>query len=113
VQPLLTAISNIALAHNWLNTSLVTLRLQSALVQAVPAGVSPLAQLPGITLDKAEELQWTKSAQGKKWIEKFAKADIEDNADLKEAKRVAGSWPRFEIVNAEFKGECRFDKADC
>ncbi|KAI9635000.1 Sec63 Brl domain-containing protein [Dioszegia hungarica] len=105
VQPLLTAISNISLAHGWLSTSLLSLRLQSALVQAIPAGSSPLAQLPGVSLDKAEELQWTKAAEGRRWIEKFAKADVADDVDLVEAKRVAEGWPRFEIVDAEFKVE--------
>lgn len=79
--------------------------MQSALVQAIPASSSPLSQLPGVSLDKAEELSWTKGAQGKKWIEKFAKADLEGDEDLVEAKKVAETWPRFEIVDAEFKGE--------
>lgn len=97
--------SNIALAHGWLGTSLLTLRLQSALVQAIPAGASPLAQLPGISLHHAEQLQWTKAAQGNRWIEKFAKIDAGEEEAIKIAKRVAETWPRFEIVNAEFKGE--------
>lgn len=105
VQPLLTAISNIALAQGWLGTSLLTLRLQSALVQAVPDGASPLAQLPGVSLDKAEELQYTKAAEGKRWIERFSKADVASDSDLTEAKKVAEHWPRFEIVDAHFKGE--------
>jgi hypothetical protein len=46
----------------------------------------------------------TNSAEGKRWLEKWVKADVEG---CEEAKRVARSWPRLEIVSAEFKGELR------
>jgi translocation protein SEC63 len=102
VQPILTALLNISLAHNWLATSLHCISLQPALVQALPPSVSPLAQLPGISPEQGFEQQVTNSAEGKRWLEKWVKADVEG---CEEAKRVARSWPRLEIVSAEFKGK--------
>lgn len=95
-QPLLTALANISQAHGWLNTSLLCLRLQSALTQSVPVGASPIAQLPGIDLDRAEELQV--KYDGKKWAENFAAKETG------EAATVAMTWPSARVENAEFKG---------
>lgn len=99
---LLQALTNIALGHNWLKASLLCQQLTPALVQAVPVGGSPLAQLPGISLEKGLELEITTGAEGRKWIEKWVK--IED-ADYPEANKVARTFPRLEVTDAQFKGE--------
>lgn len=106
VQPILNALSNISLSHNWLNTSLLVAKLQPCLVQALPADVSPLAQLPGITPELADEYEITKGAEGKKWLERWAKSD--SAKEMRDAKIVAESWPRLEVVDAEFRGESTF-----
>lgn len=101
LQPLLTAFSNIALARAWLNVSVQVLKLQAALVQALPPTCSPLAQLPSITPEHGFELQVTNGAEGRRWMEKF----VQKCPDVpKEDSKVAGEWLRLEIVSAEFKG---------
>ncbi|KAL7423633.1 secretory subunit [Cryptotrichosporon argae] len=100
VQPVLAGLINIALAHNWLATSKLAIALQPALVQAVPAGISPLAQLPGIGLDDARRLAVVHAAEGKRWAEKFVKADKKQGVDV--AHETAKTWFRLEIVSAEF-----------
>ncbi|OCF32886.1 translocation protein SEC63 [Kwoniella heveanensis BCC8398] len=97
---LLNALLNISLSHNWLNTTLLCIRLQPALVQALPADVSPLAQFPDITPEKGTEMQIVNKADGVRWLEKWIKADIKD---VDEAQEIAKYWPRLEIVDAEFR----------
>ncbi|BEJ18115.1 hypothetical protein CspHIS471_0703920 [Cutaneotrichosporon sp. HIS471] len=98
--PLLTALVNIALGHNWLKTSLACQKLQPAIVQAIPVGGSPLAQLPGITLEKGLELDITTGAEGRKWLEKWV--SINDD-EYPEANAVARTFPRLEVTDAQFK----------
>lgn len=98
---LLQAMLNIALAHNWLNTSLSIVKLQAALVQALPPNASPLRQLPGISHDQALELEMVNGAEGKKWAEKAVKKDLLDG----DAKEVAQYWPKLDVSDAEFSGE--------
>lgn len=100
--PLIHAISNIALAHNWLNCSLMCLRLQSALAQGIPIGVSGLAQFPGISLEDAQDMAITTGAEGQRWLEKWLAADVKG---LDEARKVAKTWPRLEIKDVEFRVE--------
>lgn len=97
--PLLNAITNIALAHNWLSVSLRCIQLQPALVQAMPPSVSPLAQLPGFDFEKGFEQQIIKKAEGDKWLEKWVR--VREGFD--EAFNVAKYWPRLEVIGAEFK----------
>jgi translocation protein SEC63 len=78
------------------------MQLQPALVQALPAGVSPLAQLPGITAERATEMEIVHKAEGRKWLESWYKATIED---VSEAKKVAKFWPKLDVTSVEFKGE--------
>ena len=75
--------------------------LQPALVQALPVGLSPLAQLTGITPEQATEMEIVHKAEGKRWLDKWYKADIEGAS---EAKNMAKYWPKLDIVSAEFKG---------
>ncbi|CAK9782099.1 hypothetical protein CC85DRAFT_289163 [Cutaneotrichosporon oleaginosum] len=98
--PLLQAIANIALGHNWLKTSLLCQQLQSALVQAIPIGGSPLAQLPGISLQSGLELEITTGAEGRKWLEKWVAINDEK---YPEANAVARNFPRLEVTDVEFK----------
>lgn len=97
---ILNAMLNISLAHNWLKTSLAIVKLQAALVQALPPTASPLTQLPGVSHQDALELEHVKGAEGRKWVEKAVKKDIL----APEAKAVAQYWPRLEVNDAEFTG---------
>lgn len=92
---------NIALAHNWLKTSLAIVKLQAALVQALPPTASPLRQLPDISHEQAQELEIVKGAEGKKWAEKAVKQGLVEG----DAKAVAEYWPKLDISEAGFKGE--------
>jgi len=78
------------------------MKLQAALVQALPPSCSPLAQFPTITPETGLEKQITKGAEGKRWLEKWVK---KDTAVEKRVRGVAELWPRLEIVSAEFKGK--------
>lgn len=40
-------------------------------------------------------------AEGKKWLNKWYKADIDN---VTEAKNMAKYWPQLDVVSAEFKG---------
>ena len=75
--------------------------LQPALVQALPVGLSPLAQLTGITPERATEMEIVHKAEGKRWLDKWYKSDVEG---VTEAKNMAKYWPKLDIVSAEFKG---------
>ena len=97
---LLNALSNISLAHNWLSTSVLIVKLQAALVQALPLSSSPLSQFPDIATSDALELEIVKGAEGKKWAEKAVKKDLVSG----QAKVVANNWPRLQIIDAGFKG---------
>ncbi|KAK6907520.1 hypothetical protein I203_101515 [Kwoniella mangroviensis CBS 8507] len=99
--PLLSALLNISLSHNWLTTSLLCIKLQPALVQALPIDVSPLAQLPGVTPEKGTELQIINKAEGVRWLEKWMKTEKKDVSP--ETLDVAKYWPRLEVVDAVFK----------
>ena len=83
--------------------------LQPALVQALPVGLSPLAQLTGITPERGTELELVHKAEGKKWLDQWYKADIEN---VKEAKETAKYWPKLDVVSAEFKGMSTFYGAE-
>ena len=101
IQPLLTGLVNISLAHNWLNTSLLCMNLQPSLVQAVPHGISPLAQLPKITAQQATEMAIVQKAEGKQWLNRWYHSEASAGTEAKEA---AKYWPKLEVVSAEFKG---------
>ena len=99
---ILSALANIALARNWLATSSLAIQLQPALVQALPAGISPLAQFPQITPPQGLEMQIKSGAEGKKWLEKWQKSDKDISVETEE---VVKSWPRLEVIDVELKGE--------
>nr|XP_019011920.1 translocation protein SEC63 [Kwoniella pini CBS 10737]OCF50701.1 translocation protein SEC63 [Kwoniella pini CBS 10737] len=99
--PLLSALLNISLAHNWLTTSLLVIKLQPALVQALPTDLSPLAQLPDVTPEQGQELQIINKAEGLRWLEKWIKTEKKSVSE--QAVNVAKYWPRLEIIDAEFK----------
>ncbi|ODO07438.1 translocation protein SEC63 [Cryptococcus wingfieldii CBS 7118] len=99
--PLLNALNNISQTRSWLGVSLRCIELQPALVQAVPAGVYPLAQLPGISFEKAFEEQVVRKAEGDLWLEKW----VSSREGHDEAFEVAKYWPRLEVVDAEYKVE--------
>ncbi|KAK0535146.1 secretory subunit [Tilletia horrida] len=109
----------ISLAHNWLNETLEIMRTTQALVQAVPLVESPavqeLMQLPHLDIKSAKALV-NGSKLGNLGIqglwnmpdEQRRKLLAVDNGGLKapqydELIKVAGDWPRVELVDAYFK----------
>ncbi|WVQ85273.1 hypothetical protein IAT38_007438 [Cryptococcus sp. DSM 104549] len=100
---LLNALLHISLARAWLKTSLLVIQIQPALVQALPADVSPLAQFPEIDPAKATELQLVSKAEGVRWLEKWVRKG--DTGSWIEAANVAKYWPRLEVVSAKFTVE--------
>lgn len=118
--PLLQSMANISQAHGWLKTSLLCLRLQAALAQAVPLGFTPVAQLPGVELEEAERVAVEGGYEGDKWLDRLIldkqgekagvnqleKGEKEDKMQLsQEAREVAKGWYKLDVVSAEFKGE--------
>jgi len=89
-----------------LKTTLLVIKLQPSLVQALPANASPLAQLPGIEPEKATEIEIIDGAEGRRWLEKFVKKREGDEV-YKEAVEIGKWWPKLEITDAEFKGMSR------
>ena len=119
--PLLQSLQNISQAHGWLKTSLLCLRLQGALAQALPVGLSPLAQLPGVSLEEAEKMSVERGYEGDKWLDRFVSGEAGKKGNVQteegdkgekevgqglgeEAWEVARGWNRLEVVSAEFKG---------
>jgi hypothetical protein len=102
---------NIVLSHNWLSTASQVIKLQACLVQALPDSASPLSQLPGISPEQADELQFLHACDGSKWAARFMKADVKD---FDEAKNAIKDWPILEILDAEFRGKSkRQSMAEC
>lgn len=114
---LLNGMLQVALAHNWLD---LTNKIQHAVqcfVQAVPmceeAAVAELLQLGGMRLTNAREIV-AKSDLGREGIQGFYKLKDKERRDLVGVKevgekqydhmvKVAGDWPRIELVDAYFK----------
>jgi translocation protein SEC63 len=113
--PLLQSLANISQAHGWLKTSLLCLRLQAALAQALPVGYTLVAQLPGLEMEEAERVAVEGGFEGEAWLDKLvvgAEKETEkvgekgEGAKLgTEAKEVAKGWHKLDLVSAEFKGE--------
>ncbi|KAF8655190.1 hypothetical protein AX16_003222 [Volvariella volvacea WC 439] len=98
---LLNALINIAIARNWLSTTLSVMRLHASLVQALLPGHDRLrlTQLPGIKADELETLAPKTSD-----IPDLVQA-LEDKKDgrLTDVKKAAQRWGRLELVEASFK----------
>jgi len=101
---------NIALSHNWLGAYLTTVAFQQHLVQAFHPALSPVLQLPGITIEQSVALAKEANIVD---IKTFVKAEGEQKKtilkdlgekELDKAERIAASWPTLEVIDAKFQG---------
>ncbi|KAJ3843252.1 Sec63 Brl domain-containing protein [Lentinula raphanica] len=97
---LLNALLNIAIARNWLTTTMHVMRLQSYLAQAIVPQVSPakqdrLTQLPEIT--SKDSLKGDDLAEVVKELE----ASNDNRSD--NVKKAVSRWGRLELVDAAYK----------
>ncbi|KAL9938775.1 hypothetical protein V8E36_002494 [Tilletia maclaganii] len=115
---LLNGILHISLAHNWLNETLEIMQTVQSLVQAVPLvesrPVQELMQLPHLDIKTATALV-NGSKLGGLGIQGFWNMPDEQRrkilisqgglkgAQYDEIVKVAGEWPRIELVDAYFK----------
>lgn len=102
---------NIALSHNWLGTYLTTVAFQQHLIQAFHPALSPVLQLPEVTVEQANALA---HEAGIVDIKTFVKSGspkkreiLRDLGDKKveRIERVAQNWPTLEVVDAKFQGK--------
>ncbi|RXK35529.1 hypothetical protein M231_07208 [Tremella mesenterica] len=99
---ILNGLLNIALARNWLATSLLAISLQPCLVQALPPDVSPLAQFPDVGPELGQEMQIRLGAEGKRWLEKWHAAKKEEKWVSERTLEVVNRWPRLEVTDVKF-----------
>ncbi|KAI9627966.1 hypothetical protein KEM48_011904 [Puccinia striiformis f. sp. tritici PST-130] len=108
---LTNGMQSITLGYNWLSTYLVIVKLQQHLVQAIHPVLSPLIQLPHISIKTADKL--AKSNQIKD-PEAFASLSEQQKDTLfpelvgqdlikKHVTSVSEFWPKLELVSSEFK----------
>lgn len=107
--PLTTGLTSVALAYNWLSTTITILHLQQFLLQAVHPASSPLLQLPHVgpdVVDAATKLGVESVTDfgrlGAGEVEKIMQGTRED--EMRAAYEVAKHWPVVEIVSAKFQG---------
>jgi translocation protein SEC63 len=106
---LCTSLMHISLAHNWLAAYLTVLNVQQHIIQAFHPKLSPLLQLPNITLEQADML----AKKGITTIPAFVKmASTERKEVLRDLStkeyehtvKIAENWPTLEIIDARFQG---------
>ena len=107
---LVTALGNIALAHNWLTAYLLTISLKQRLVQALHPTLPSTLQLPYITLPMATEIA---AQNGVTTVQALFQLPNEERRSLlsglsdeekDELETFGRYWPKLEIVEASFKG---------
>ena len=103
---------NIALAHSWLGSYLVVSSLQQQMIQGFHPNLSPLLQLPNVTVAQSQELAKAGARDFTTFIaldEKQRKEILRDLSDKEYslALRVAQNFPTLEVVSAKFQGECK------
>lgn len=110
----------VALAHNWMELVNRLIDLIQCIVQAVPAGeesraVAELLQLSAVTPKRARDIV-AKDELGREGIQGLYKMERTKARELlgvteigekqcDHILKVAGDWPRLELVDAYFKGE--------
>lgn len=117
---LLNGLLSMSLAHNWLDETVLLMNLVQNVVQATPIAdrtTAELLQLPGMNAGRVQALRkahklaaygiqgfWNiPDAERKKTLEVGNKGLGQSEYD--QMVRVAGEWPRLEMVDAFFKGE--------
>lgn len=107
IPTLIPSLLSISLAYHWLGTTRRIMDLYSRLVQAIPFGELPIAQLPGLGIREAQgiaekdlTLQTTgwqiRLLENNEALESVAKASDE-------AVRMAKELPTLKVSEAEFK----------
>jgi len=108
---LTNGMQSVTLGYNWLSTFLVIVTLQQHLVQAMHPALSPLVQLPHISVKTAEKL--AKSGEIKS-PEHFATLSEQQKTSMfpelkgqdhiqKHIQSISEHWPKLELVSSEFK----------
>ena len=99
---------NISLSYNWLSTYLTAVSLQQHLVQGFHPSLSPILQLPGITVDQSEELARAGVMDATAFF-KRGEAEIRNilkdlpPKDCTRASKIAENLPMLEIIDAKFQ----------
>jgi translocation protein SEC63 len=107
---------SITLGYNWLSTYLVVVTLQQHLVQAMHPALSPLVQLPHISVKTAEKLAKNGDIKAP---EQYASISEQQKDSLfpelkgqdyikKHIQAISEHWPKLELVSSEFKGKHAF-----
>lgn len=104
---------NICLSHNWLGAYLTAISLQQHIVQAFHPSLSPLLQLPGVSVTDAEKLAKAGLTNPTTFVkcgdeaQQERKAILQDNGEkaYTHAVKIAENWPTLEVVDAKFKGQ--------
>ncbi|KAJ9107446.1 hypothetical protein QFC21_000899 [Naganishia friedmannii] len=109
IPTLIPSLLSISLAYHWLDTTRRIMDLYSRLVQAVPFGELPLAQLPGLSIKDAQQIaEKDLTLQSTGWQIRLldneeatqSVAQIND-----QAVRLAKELPVLKVAEAEFKVE--------
>ncbi|KAG8935466.1 secretory subunit [Tulasnella sp. 418] len=92
----LNSMLSMALAHNWLTSTIHVMHLHANLAQAVFPGLNPLLQFPDVQMDEAKTVSGSLAQFLKKLEEK---QDPRHEALL----QVANRWGKLDCVDAQFK----------
>lgn len=107
---LCTSLMHISLAHNWLSAYLTVLNVQQHIIQAFHPKLSPLLQLPGVTVEQSEAL----AKKGVTSIPAIVKMPSTERKEIlkdlspkeyEHAVKIAENWPTLEIIDARFQGQ--------
>lgn len=107
---LCTSMMNIALAHSWLGAYLTTGTLLQHMVQGFHPALSPLLQLPNVSVTQSEQLASYGAVDFASFVQlseskrREALKDMSDN-DYRQAVKVAENFPVLEVIEAKFQGE--------
>jgi preprotein translocase subunit Sec63 len=107
---LCVSLMHISLAHNWLSAYLTVLTLQQHIIQGFHPALSPLLQLPNVTVEQAEELA-KRGVSNIPAIVKMPEAERKEvlkdlpPKQYEQAVKVAENWPTLEIIDARFQGK--------
>lgn len=118
-EKLLNGMLQIALAHNWMDLTILLMDMLQCIVQAVPPSpenrpISELLQLPHVTSDLARAIVASDDKLGPLGLQGFWNLpearrrkvlSTLDDGKYKETIKTLGQFPRIELVDAYFKGE--------
>lgn len=114
LEPILTSLLNVSLAHSWLDTSRIIMHLHGLLAQGTLPFLPKLLQLPNVSFEQAKKAEDSpdlirKSDPIRAWAwlsdtqRKAALPELDAQA-LQQTVDVAKKWPRLEVIDAKFKG---------